>query len=62
MEFSLLEQQYIDDTHRIGKEKGDSLELSKLCRKAYEDYRQGVISSYDYDYVYGICCQYTYQR
>jgi hypothetical protein len=62
VEFSLLEKQYMDNAKMIGQEKGDSLELQQLCRKAYEDYKNERISSESYERIYAICCDYAYPR
>ena len=34
---------------------GDSPELSQLCRAAYEDYRQGLLSGAAYDKIQALC-------
>ena len=38
------EQFYLSQARELGQQLGDSPELAQLCRAAYEDYRQGLLS------------------
>ncbi len=53
---------YIEETKKVGAEKGDCKELSELCRLAYSEYKSGVISSSAYDKIYAVCMDYAYPR
>ena len=43
------EQFYLSQARELGQQLGDSPELAQLCRAAYEDYRQGLLSGTAYD-------------
>lgn len=59
---SELETDYLQKAKQIGSEKGNCKELQELCRKAYNDYKSGVISSRAYGKIYAICMDYAYPR
>lgn len=61
-ELSEKEIYYIEETKRIGAQKGDSKELQDLCRQAYSDYREKIISDKAYGKIYAICVGYAYPR
>lgn len=49
------EQFYLTQARELGLQLGDSPELSQLCRAAYEDYRQGLLSGAAYDKIQALC-------
>ena len=55
MNQSQREQFYLTQARELGLQFGDSLELSQLCRAAYEDYRQGLLSGAAYDKIQALC-------
>jgi len=50
-----LEQFYLTRARELGQRLGDSPQLSALCRAAYEDYRQGLLSGATYDRIQALC-------
>ncbi len=61
-ELTTKELYYMEKAKQIGKEKGDCKELSELCKQAYSDYREKIISSKAYGRIYAICVEYAYPR
>ena len=55
MNQSQREQFYLTQARELGLQFGDSPELSQLCRAAYEDYRQGLLSRAAYDKIQALC-------
>lgn len=55
MNQSQREQFYLTQARELGLQLGDSPELSQLCRAAYEDYRQGLLSGAAYDKIQALC-------
>ena len=49
------EQFYLSQARELGQQLGDSPELAQLCRAAYEDYRQGLLSGTAYDKIQALC-------
>ncbi|MBO5055391.1 MAG: hypothetical protein J6C64_03420 [Lachnospiraceae bacterium] len=56
------EIKYLENIQKIGSEKGNCKELQSLCRKAYEEYRNGTVSSVAYGKIYATCMDYAYPR
>lgn len=61
-ELTEKELYYIEKAKEIGAQKGDSKELQDLCRQAYSDYQEKIISSKAYGKIYSICVDYAYPR
>lgn len=59
---SELGMEYLQKANQIGMEKGNCEELQELCRKAYNDYKSGVISDQAYGKIYAVCVEYAYPR
>ena len=60
MNQSQREQFYLTQARELGLQFGDSPELSQLCRAAYEDYRQGLLSGTAYDKIQALCADLTH--
>ncbi len=50
--FSVLECEEIEKVRKIGEEYGNSQELKKACKEAYQLYREGRISAECYGKIY----------
>ena len=61
-ELTEKELYYIEKAKEIGAQKGDSKELQDLCRQAFSDYREKIISDKAYGKIYAICVGYAYPR
>ena len=53
-ELTEKELYYIEKAKELGSEKGDCKELQDLCRQAYSDYREKIISDKAYGRIYAI--------
>ncbi len=50
--FSVLECEEIEKVRKIGEEYGNSPQLKKACKEAYQLYREGRISAECYGKIY----------
>ena len=60
--FTQIEYKYFNKIEEIGGKYGDSEELKRLSREAYDDYQTGVISSKAYGRMYAMLMDYAYPR
>lgn len=51
---------YIEEAKKTGKKYGNCDELSALCKKAYADYKNKIISEKAYSKMYATCYDYAY--